>query len=973
MDIEKKKYNYLKFTKSLTEEYLLLQEKYSKIYNEDKTIVLMQVGSFHECYSTKDRGYDLYKLSDLMNIIVSKKNKKNPEVDVKNPYMMGFPTVATFKFVKILVDNGFYVIKIDQVTDPPNPKRAITGIYSPGTYIDDIKSDSNNILSIYLEEIKQFNNSYSLLIGMSIIDLSIGESIIHETFSHTNDEKYSLDETLKFIHNFNPKEIIINYKNLESYTEDYLVSYLELHNRTFLISEFKSNEYSKISYQNNFLDSIFKKESLLSNIEDLDLENCINGRLSFIILLNYCLKHNSSILNNISKPKFYNKTNYLHLGNNALDQLNIINYDKKLTSLFDIINYTETPMGKRLLNFNLCNPICDVNILNDRYDKIEELNKKKLNLSNELKNIIDIERYHRKISLQTLNPCDFVILHESYQTILKIFDKVKNTKLKNIFTNDIRNELQEYIRYYQNFYDFDEMQKFNLNDISNTFFKKNINSEIDLLQVEFNSNYQQIKMLKDKLEEFIDVKKKDYFNSNTAEEKTPIDIKYNDKEKYYLSTTMKRGKTIKLQLAKKKIKINDREFCVNEFKFKEQSTLMKISTDFIDNISSKIVILMDKLIPLIKNTYLKNLSDFYNKFNNLYKKINIVISEIDFINSGSICSIKNKYFKPVIKNENISFVDCKSIRHPIIEKIALNEYVPYDFNLNSKQRGILLYGLNSAGKSSLMKSIGLNVVLAQIGYFVSSEKFNYMPYTSIFTRISNTDNIYKGLSSFGLELFELNSILKRSGKNTLVLADEVCKGTEFNSALIIVSSMIKMLIDTNTSFISATHLHQLKDIELIKETNNLEIYNIAVRYENNNIIFDRKLVKGNGIEEYGLDFAKFMIKDKKFIEITTEIKKQITNSDFKKSRYNPKVIMNNCQICKSKNKLETHHIEFQKNTDENGFIIKNSKKHINKNHTSNLVVLCDKCHDCIHNNSLAVYGYENTIKGNILKYKKIKT
>ena len=121
------KYEYLKFKHSITEEYLLLQHKFTKLYN-NKTIVLMQVGSFHEAYSTNDRGYDLFKLSDLLNTVVSRKNKKILEVSEKNPNMLGFPIVATPKFIKILVDNGYHVIKIDQVTEPPNPKRAITEI-----------------------------------------------------------------------------------------------------------------------------------------------------------------------------------------------------------------------------------------------------------------------------------------------------------------------------------------------------------------------------------------------------------------------------------------------------------------------------------------------------------------------------------------------------------------------------------------------------------------------------------------------------------------------------------------------------------------------------------------------------------------------------------------------------------------------------------------------------------------------------
>lgn len=976
MTLEIKKYEYLKFTKSIHEEYLLLQEKYSKIYNTDKTIVLMQVGSFHEIYSTNKRGYDLHKLSSLLNIIVSKKNKKIPEVNEKNPYMIGFPIISTPKFLKILIDNNFHVIKIDQVTPKPYPKRAITGIFSPGTYIDDIStSDSNNILCIFIEEIKQLNSTFILFIGLSIIDLSVGKSIVHETFSVKDDDKYSLDETLKFIHNFNPREVIIYYKNLKTYKENELISYLELNDRNYLINKLVDNEYQNILYQENFLKNIYKIDSIITAIEELDLEKNINARLSFILLLNYCKTLNSEILVNIDKPLFYTNSNYLHLGNNALDQLNVINYDNKNKSLFDIINFTYTSMGKRLLKFNLCNPLCDVTTLNNRYNMIEIINNSNLKLDNNLKKIIDIERSHRKISLQTLNPFDFVYLHDSYLCILSLFDSIKNTKLIEIYSDNLRKSLSNYINYYSRLFNFDEMQKYNLIDINSSFFTKGINVEIDNLQNDIDKNYNLIDNFRMKLEKLIDNTKKDYFNSNESDEentKNAIQILFNEKDKYYLSTTLKRGQMIKSKI-KDYIIVNKIKINKNELKFKEQTCTMKINCEYINNLSDKIILISEKLKPLVKSTYKNYLKQFFENYSDLYLNLNNMIAHIDFLNSGSICSIKNKYCKPNIIKKEKSFIDVKLIRHPIIENIIFNKYTPHNLVLDEKQNGILLYGLNSAGKSSLMKSIGLNIILAQIGYYTSAFNFTYSPYKSIFTRITNTDNIYKGLSSFGLELVELKAILKRSGLNTLVLADEVCKGTEHKSALIIVSAMILMLTKSSTTFISATHLHELTKIKLINEIDNLGIYNIGVKYENNNIIFNRKLQRGNGIEEYGLDFAKYIINDKEFVQVSQNIKDSFENNDFnlKKSRYNPKVLMDKCSICNSKQKLETHHIKFQKNTDNNGFLIEILNEHIHKNHTSNLVTLCSKCHDDIHNNLIKIDGYEESIKGNKLKCTKV--
>ena len=269
-----------------------------------------------------------------------------------------------------------------------------------------------------------------------------------------------------------------------------------------------------------------------------------------------------------------------------------------------------------------------------------------------------------------------------------------------------------------------------------------------------------------------------------------------------------------------------------------------------------------------------------------------------------------------------------------------------------------------------MKAVGLCVILSQIGYYVPCESFKFSPYSSLFTRIVNTDNLYKGYSSFALELVELKAVLKRSGKNTLVLADEVCNGTENKSALIIVASMILMLMKSETSFISATHLHELIKIERIKSLSKMGIYHISVRYDNDNIIFDRKILKGNGKEEYGLDFAKYLIKDGIFNEIALDVKKDLENYKFKLSRYNSNLIVEKCEVCQCKVNLETHHIEFQKDTDNNGFILNNNKSHIHKNHLSNLLVLCNKCHDKVHNDIIKIYGFKKSIKGRELVIEK---
>jgi DNA mismatch repair protein MutS len=382
--------------------------------------------------------------------------------------------------------------------------------------------------------------------------------------------------------------------------------------------------------------------------------------------------------------------------------------------------------------------------------------------------------------------------------------------------------------------------------------------------------------------------------------------------------------------------------------------------------------------------YQEYLEDFYNEFKYIMSDVSYYVSLVDFIKSGAKCAQKYYYNCPSIKIGDVSkqdgmdeksYIRTTKIRHPIVERISEHEYKPMNLTIGiDGTDGLLLYGLNSAGKSTLQKSVGINLILAQIGYFVSAETFEYLPYTSLFTRISGNDNLFKGLSSFALEIVELSGILKRSGQNTLVIADEVCRGTEYKSSIVIVMTMIEMLSKSNTSFITASHLHKLVKLDRFKQILNVKPYHIHISYDEktNTISYDRTLKEGVGEEFYGLNVAKCLINDERFIETANEIKKEI---DFKKnkSRYNKLVEMQCCSVCGfipegKEVSLETHHIVPQKDCKNKKV---KDKEYISMNHPSNLCVLCMKCHDEVDRGNLIINGYIETSDGPELDYRKV--
>ena len=206
------------------------------------------------------------------------------------------------------------------------------------------------------------------------------------------------------------------------------------------------------------------------------------------------------------------------------------------------------------------------------------------------------------------------------------------------------------------------------------------------------------------------------------------------------------------------------------------------------------------------------------------------------------------------------------------------EYIPNDIELS--EDGILLYGTNACGKSTLMKSVGIAIVMAQAGFYVPCESFIYYPYTQIFTRILNNDNMFKGLSSFAVEMSELRSLLLRGNKRSLILGDELCSGTENISALAIVSAGLKRLNDIQCSFIFTSHLHQLMDLPEIHQLERLNVYHMKIIYdqEKDILIYDRQLEKGSGPAIYGLEVCKAMGLDNDFISFARKIQLQITGN-----------------------------------------------------------------------------------------------
>ena len=1001
---------------TIQEEYLDYQVKYGNLYGKDNTFVLMQVGGFHEAYSIEENGGFLKEISEITNLTLTRKNKNNDVIDIKNPYMMGFPLAAFQKYLKILMDNGFTVVVIDQIVKLTKIDRVVTGVYSPGTYIQDSMSpNANYLMSILIEDEVQLDGSILMCIGMSAIELSTGHSIIHEAIGLKDDEKYALDELHRFINNYKPKELIINRKdnttnNPKYMTKDELLLYIELNSKAYHYNNSIPKEFSNLSYQNAFFKKIFKEASgLLSPIEHLDLEHMSYARISYMLLLDFSYKHNEKIIEYLNKPEIFQKNKYLILGNNAINQLNVFETETngivgtKFTSLFAVIDNTTTAIGKRYLRDALSNPLTNSNEINTRYSIINSLVTDNIyeTIEEHSKSVMDIERLNRKMSLAILQPFEMAQLIWSLKECKWLIEYAKKipTLKEFIPTDEDNGLLEEFLIDADKKYNMDELKKQNFVDLSTNFFTKEAFPEINELQDKIDNNLTFMNSFCEIFSKLIETPPKSASKSkNIKSVRGLMHLYQNNSDGYYISLTKQRSNSLRKKLDEMKnenitvVQITPTSSIeIDNIVFKDMSNgkITRITFPELNNKSDNTEELKENMTELIKETYHDILVKNTEKYMSMLKNISSFIGFLDFCKSGAKTAKIYNYCRPEIKTniDNSAFINITDMRHPIVERIKKDvEYIPVslclgkDHNYNNKDGydneyidGMLLYGVNSSGKSTSQKALGLCTILAQIGYYVPATSCAYSPYESIFARITGNDNIFKGLSSFVLEMTELRAILQRTTKKTLVIGDEVCRGTEYVSGNAIVAATIINLANTGAQFMFATHLHDLVELEDIKNLKNVKPYHLSIQYDAQNdvLIFDRQLKPGPGEKLYGLLVAKYIIRNPEFVKLAQHIKCQMLDEENriltdKTSKYNSKVFMTECKICGKKPNpnnnvyLDTHHINQQKDC-KFGFVI--DKAHLPKNNESNLIVLCRNCHVNVHQDKIKINGYVETTNG----------
>ena len=981
---------------AVAESYFSLTEKYNLLYG-DKTILLMHVGSFFEVYGLKDddgviSGSLIMEFSKILDFKVSEKKQK---VRGKTVLMSGFKDYTLDQKVNKLQYNGYTCVIYVQDTPEQNTTRSLSHIVGPGTHFNDEETTySNNIACIWFHVCYNKYIGNKIIIGVANIDIFTGEVTISEYNKMYYHNPTTYDELERFISIYKPVESMLIY-DMDDEIMNEIIQFINLNSKKIhrinlnektehnkIVEQCEKQLYREATIQNYYSDL---NDTLLIN----ELEDSVIAFQSLCYILDFINKHNPNLVKKINTPLLEKNTNRLILANHSLKQLNIIDDDVhkgKYSSVNKLLNMCVTPMGIRKFNYILLNPITNIETLNESYDITDYA----LDLNNleswkqHLNSIKDMDKLIRKIMLGKITPCNFYNIYKTIESAEKLYTIIcdDGTLCNYIQCPELMKKIKENkkkLEYFLNMDNCFEVDTLSFekctdeNDELIYFVNRNVNHELDMaLKISLECK-DKLEAIKNKLDKCLSQKEKNRKTSDGY-------IKYHEtgNSGINLKLTGRRAGLLKGVLENLEndtcelsyiSKYSNREetftFDIKNCTFQSQNdSACFIKSGTLNGLYMQIVKSKHQYISTLKTVYFNFVKQCIQMQNGL-SDISLFITNMDVLYCKYLIAKTLHYSKPIIEKKDKSFLDIKDIRHCLIEKLQQKElYVTNDIDLGLNMDGICLFGTNAVGKTCLIKAMGICVVLAQCGLYVPCKQMNYFPYDYIFTRILGNDNIFKGLSTFEVEMSEFGVILKHATPNSLILGDELCSGTEIDSALGLFISGLDYLHNIGCSFIFATHYHKIVRKESIQRLNKLCMKHMTVQYnrEFNKLIYDRKLKEGSGDSIYGLEVCKSLNLPEAFLKKAYDER----NNDIGKasvleqsvSRYNSSKLRGKCEICKLEMGTEIHHLQYQKDG-KNGYI-----EQFDVNHKANLMTICEECHKTIHKNNLKMIrtktsnGYE---------------
>ncbi len=778
-------------------------------------IILFRVGDFYETF-----GEDAIKTAKILNIQLTKRNNgKASEIE-----LAGFPHHSIEVYLPKLVRAGQRVAVCDQLEDSKLAKgivkRGVTEVLSPGILTNDkvLETSRNNyICSLFFYA--QQN------IGLAFCDISTGDFFC---------SSIPIAKLEKILFTFEPSEVILPKKDLKNFKD-------------LFQDEFYIYRLEDWIYEKDFAIQQLLEHFQVSSLKGFGIEDELYGSIAAGAIIHYLKFNEQHQLQHLKKIHLYTDDTFLYLDKFTIRNLELIHPNHhEGKSLVDILDNTQTPMGARLLKKWILMPLRNLNDINDRLNKTESLiqNPKILNqIILKLKNITDIERLSAKLSMLKINPRECVVLKQSLKQVPEIKNLIKDLP----FFEDFVNQLVD-TNYEVSLLENALLENPALNAANGPILRDSTSEELKELR---NVQEHAQKVL-------AQIQQKEILNTGI----NTLKVDFNKVHGYYIEISKAHKIKVPDYYERRQTLTNAERYITHELK----------------ELEIKVLSSEERRISLEQILYLKLLQKLLTSLNK-FQEIAKIIAQIDVISNNAQLALQSNYCKPVV-NESDS-IEITAGRHPVIEKMlpAEKSYIPNDVYLdNTTQQIIILTGPNMAGKSAFLRQVGIISLMAQAGFYVPAQQATIGMIDKIFTRVGASDNLAAGESTFMVEMNETARILHNATPKSLILLDEIGRGTSTYDGISIAWSLVEFLHNEKNyqaKTLFATHYHELA--ELSNTLPRVKNFNVKVKEVDGKIMFLRKLEAGSSEHSFGIQVAAMAGLPKSIIQRAHEVLQSFEN------------------------------------------------------------------------------------------------
>ena len=772
-----------------------LMKQYREIKdNYQDSILFFRLGDFYEMFFQ-----DAVTASKELGLTLTSRNKEKG-MDVP---LAGIPYHSSASYITKLVNKGYKVAICEQVEDPRTVKgivkREVVKIVTPGTVIDvdSLDATSNN----YLLSVKHLDNKT----GIAYLDITTGEFKVLEI---EDDSDYS--KTFNELYKIEPKEILVEFNFYEALKDKFDDYSKKIDSKVTLVNKLRDPE--------NFLTDYFNIVSL----ESFGISEAKAAVHAAGMILDYALSMQVDGDLPLEKIEYINITNFAEINSTTRRNLELTRNQREKTSygtLLWVLDKCKTSMGTRFLKKIINNPLLEIEEIKKRQDDLQYFMDNILireEIKEKLGEVYDLERLAGKIVLGNENGKDLTALKKSIISSLEIMDFLRETAF---FTGidtktltQIRDIIEESIK---------EDAPFSIRE--GNIIKRGYNQELDEIFKIMSSG-------------------KDYLLEIEAREKERtgiknLKIKYNKVFGYFLEVSNSNKDLVPEDYIRKQTLSNAERYITEELKEYE---------DKIINSKSK--------VEEIEYYLFKEISGKIKEKREVLNKLSEILAYLDVIISFAVTAIENNYVRPEFVDDYV--IEIEEGRHPVVEKlIGREDFVSNNVRMDREGNFIILTGPNMAGKSTYMKQIGLIQILAQIGSYVPAQSARLSIVDKILTRIGAADDIVSGQSTFMVEMSEVSNIINSATERSLIILDEVGRGTSTFDGISIATAITEYIHDKiKAKTIFATHYHELTELE--EKFDSILNYRIEVEERSNSVVFLRKIVRGGADKSYGIEVAR---------------------------------------------------------------------------------------------------------------------